>query len=160
MAFKGFKSVTHQHLVENEHCPRCQAQMLRVMFSDSSTKTVCSVHEHHDGELCRQIGHAEAWSATTECSVCAAPARWVRVEVTEGKAYTYVDFEDEPLAPGDLVTLPGNVVQGGRFKGRVLRVLPEASHDYPGPYKAVLGLACACPKDGYDDDCRVHGGLL
>jgi hypothetical protein len=55
----------------------------------------------------------------------------VRVEVSEGRAYTYEWDGKPPLQPGDLVVLPGNIVQNKDFTGKVLRVLDGPDTDYP-----------------------------
>jgi hypothetical protein len=72
-------------------------------------------------EICNRLGHPEAWNTTEECSVCGAPVQWVRVEVEEGRAYTYAHFGDEPLERGEWVRLPGNAVRQTEFAGKVLR---------------------------------------
>jgi hypothetical protein len=116
------------------------------------------------GEVCERVGHPEGRSDTTHCGLCGVAVQWVRVEVYEGKAYTYMAFEEPPLERGEAVVLPGNIVQSGWFTGTVLRLLDGPSADYDGPYKAVVGRAeprdpCTCGV-GYDDDCPKHGGLL
>lgn len=68
-----------------------------------------------------------------------AEPTYVRVEVTEGRAYTYLAYEDPPLRPGEWVLLPGNEVHSDSFAGKVLRVLDGPDKGYDGPYKAVLG---------------------
>lgn len=88
---------------------------------------------------CMTAGHPEAWNTTTVCTICEAPAQWVRVEVAEGRAYTYVHFGETPLERGEWVRLPGNAVQAEDFAGRVIRTLDGPGKDYAGPYKAVLG---------------------
>jgi hypothetical protein len=138
MAFK-FRTVknTEQHLTP---CPRCGGQQVEVQYSDHTSKVACSVSEHHDGDLCARVGHPEAWNTTEECPLCAAPARWYRVEVREGKAYTYVSYEEPPLESGEWVRVPGNVVQTEPFAGKVIRPLPDGpGDDYAGPYKALMG---------------------
>lgn len=64
---------------------------------------------------------------------------YVRVEVADGKAYTYQSFEDPPLRRGEWVRLPGNMVHQTEFAGKVIRLLDGPDKGYDGPYKAVLG---------------------
>jgi hypothetical protein len=113
--------------------------------------------------VCARVGHPEGWADDTHCSVCGAAVQWVRVEVTEGRAYTYMAFEEPPLERGEAVRLPGNSVQRSSFSGTVLRQT-EPPTDYRGPFKAVIARVeprtpCTCD-GGYDDDCPMHGGLL
>ena len=64
--------------------------------------------------------------------------QYVRVEVDEGRAYTYT-WDDEvnpPLKPGEIVVLPSNIVQDRAFTGRVIRLMPEPDTDFP--LKAIL----------------------
>lgn len=68
-----------------------------------------------------------------------SPPVYVRVEVVEGRAYTYQSFQDPPLTPGEWVVLPGNEVHHETFAGKVLRVLDGPDKNYDGPYKQVLG---------------------
>jgi len=135
-----FRSVTGEALLGGRvpGCPRCGEPMLYREFSDGTSETVCSANRNHDGEVCRKVGHPDAWSQTERCDLCAAPAQWVRVEVGEGKAYTYVAFEDPLLGRGERVIVPGNVVHRDPFVGTVLRLLAEPDATYPGPYKAIL----------------------
>lgn len=70
-------------------------------------------------------------------------AQHVRVEVEEGRAYTYTwdDSLEPPLEPGEAVVLPGNIVHGREFEGRVVRTMTAeqvAADPYQGEYKAVL----------------------
>jgi hypothetical protein len=124
-------------------------------------------------DVCARLGHGEIWRDPSPdvdevvCGTCKTPVvQWVRVEVREGKAYTYASFEEPPLEPGEAVRLPGNVVKS-EFTGNVLRTIHHEKvlqDDYPGPYKAVLRRVeprspCTCD-GGYDDDCPMHGGLL
>jgi hypothetical protein len=97
-------------------------------------------------DVCARLGHGEIWpdptpEGKTVCRTCKTPvAQWVRVEVDEGRAYTYASFEEPPLERGEAVRLPGNVVKSA-FTGTVLRdVHPEriAQDDFRGPYKAVV----------------------
>lgn len=67
--------------------------------------------------------------------------QWVRVEVAEGRAYTYRSYLEPPLAPGEKVRLPGNVVRADPFVGAVLRILNGPDPGYAGPYKMILGRA-------------------
>ena len=63
----------------------------------------------------------------------------VRVEVAEGRAYTYT-WDDEaqpPLEPGEAVLLPSSIVQNRPFRGIVLRVV-DGPGNYKGPLKSVL----------------------
>jgi hypothetical protein len=136
MAFRTKTSETLTEVV----CPRCGGYMLLVAWSDGGETAECSVDRNHDGHVCRAVGHPEAWADSTVCPLCAAPVTgWVRCEVGEGRAYTYVSFEDPPLGPGEAVVLPGNVVQRDPFEGRVLRLLDGPDASYQGPYKAVKG---------------------
>jgi hypothetical protein len=115
-------------------------------------------------DVCARLGHGQIWAARGICDTCEEyVVQWVRVEVREGKAYTYASFEEPPLERGEAVVLPGNVVKS-QFTGHVLRTVPDPAADYPGPYKAVLGRveprsACIC-EGTYHDDCPEHGGLL
>lgn len=61
--------------------------------------------------------------------------QYVRVEVAEGRAYTY-KWDGDPLKPGEVVMLPSSIVQNRPFEGKVLRVLDEP--DFQGPIKSVL----------------------
>lgn len=117
-------------------------------------------------DVCARLGHGQIWAVRGECDTCKARVvQWVRVEVDEGRAYTYASFEDPPfLERYEVVLLPGNAVHGGTFRGYVLRTVTDPEADYPGPYRAIIGRAeprdpCTCG-DGYDDDCPKHGGLL
>lgn len=99
--------------------------------------------------------------------------QYVRVEVAEGRAYTYTwDDEAEPaLEPGERVMLPSSVVQDRPFEGKVLRVVPDAG-DYKGPLKSVLSRVepldpspeqvdqeCTCVGGDVDVMCPHHGLL-
>jgi hypothetical protein len=67
--------------------------------------------------------------------------QYVRVEVEEGRAYTYTWDGDRPLGRGDRVVLPGNIVHDREFEGTVLRTLTDeqvADDGYKGEYKGVL----------------------
>ena len=67
--------------------------------------------------------------------------QYVRVEVSEGRAYTYKWEGDEPLVKDEQVVLPGNIVQDREFTGRVIRIVSAedvAKDKYQGEYKAVL----------------------
>ena len=88
--------------------------------------------------VCRAVGHADEYRGG-RCGVCGHPTQYVRVEVTEGRAYTYQAFEDPPLAKGEVVLLPGNQVQSRPFTGTVLRLMDGPDDNYSGPYKAVVG---------------------
>lgn len=115
-------------------------------------------------DVCARLGHGQIWAVRAICDTCETPVvQWVRVEVREGKAYTYASFEEPPLERGEAVVLPGNVVKSS-FVGTVLRTVAGPEADYPGPYKAVVSRveprsACLCG-DTYHDDCPEHGGLL
>ena len=87
--------------------------------------------------ICQRLGHSGEYGEET-CGVCGNPAQYVRVEVDEGRAYTYKAFEDVPLTKGDVVVLPSNMVQDRAFEGTVLRVLDGPDPSYPGPFKSVL----------------------
>jgi hypothetical protein len=138
MTFK-FRTVADSRPSDSE-CPRCGATMTTVTFSDGAEKTSCDVEPNHDGDVCSRVGHPEAWADAESCTLCAAPVTgWVRCEVSEGRAYTYVSFEDPALDRGEAVRLPGNVVQPDPFEGRVLRLLDGPDASYAGPYKAVMG---------------------
>jgi hypothetical protein len=65
--------------------------------------------------------------------------QYVRVEVDEGRAYTYTADLTPPLERGEWVTLPGNEVHASAFAGRVIRLLDGPDKHYSGPYKAVIG---------------------
>jgi len=67
------------------------------------------------------------------------PMQYVRVEVDEGKTYTYVWEQGPPLEPGEWVRLPRNEVKGKSFPGKVIRVLDGPDPSYVGEYKGVLG---------------------
>ena len=58
--------------------------------------------------------------------------QYVRVEVSEGRAYTY-EWDDLAfgLMPGDTVVLPSNLVQDKEFEGRVIRLLDKPDTDIP-----------------------------
>jgi hypothetical protein len=62
--------------------------------------------------------------------------QYVKVEIDEGRAYTYGWDGEEPLKPGDQVVLPSNMVRNRTFSGRVLRILAES--DFKGPIKNIL----------------------
>jgi hypothetical protein len=68
-------------------------------------------------------------------------AQYVKVELSEGRAYTYL-WDDLlfALEPGDAVMLPASVVHNSTFSGTVLRVLDGPDPHYDGPYKAVLAV--------------------
>lgn len=136
-----FRTKTSEY-PEQADCPRCGATMLRQEWSTGPETVVCSEDENHNGEICRRVGHPEGWARDERCSLCWAPVQWVRVEVNEGRAYTYMAFEDPALEQGEEVYLPANVVKSGRFKGRVIREIPTEkilSDHYQGPFKAVMG---------------------
>ena len=114
-------------------CPRCGHPMLRVEYSDGTARDQCSLHKPHDGKVCEAVGHAGGWQDTEECPVCAAPARWVRVEVREGKAYTYLSYEEPPLEQGEWVRTPANQVQSEPFAGKV----PRCARDEGAPVGAA-----------------------
>src|SRR5690349_13322908 len=86
-------------------------------------------------DVCARLGHGEIWldptpDGVTVCGTCKTPVpQWVRVEVYEGKAYTYAAFEFPELERGEAVVLPGNAVQRGTFEGRVLRTVPDPGAD-------------------------------
>lgn len=99
--------------------------------------------------------------------------QYLRVEVREGKAYTYTwDDEREPaLEPGEEVLLPSSVVQDRPFRGKVIRVV-DGPGDYKGPLKAVLARMepldpppeqvdqeCTCVGEDMDMSCPHHGLL-
>lgn len=90
-------------------------------------------------EVCDLIGHGPARET---CKTCGAPVlQFVRVEVSEGRAYTYAAFEDPPLARGDRVLLPGNQVHSTAFVGVVIRSVDISTDNYEGDYKAVIARA-------------------
>jgi hypothetical protein len=166
-----FRTVADSRPSDSE-CPRCGATMTVVVFSDGTEKTACDVDENHDGRVCAAVGHPEAWADATACTLCAAQVSgWVRCEVGEGRAYTYVSFEEVALERGEEVVLPGNVVQRDPFKGRVLRLLDGPDASYAGPYKAVMRRVepivpdeqvdqeCTCDGPAMDDFCPHHGLL-
>jgi hypothetical protein len=62
--------------------------------------------------------------------------QYVRVEVAEGRAYTYTWDQTPPLVAGEQVVLPSNMVQDREFSGRVIRVLDGPDTDFP--LKAVV----------------------
>jgi hypothetical protein len=64
--------------------------------------------------------------------------QYVRVEVSEGRAYTYRWEGEEPLKAGDRVALPGNIVQGRTFSGTVLREIDGP--DWDGLIKEVIAV--------------------
>lgn len=69
--------------------------------------------------------------------------QYVRVEVSEGRAYTYTwdDRTGGKLQKGERVVLPSNIVQEKTFEGTVLRTISAedvAKDSYQGPYKEVL----------------------
>lgn len=117
----------------------CGATKMVYQYSDGKTRTRCEANDAHSGEVCAAVGHPDAWNTTTACTICNAPVQWVRVEVSEGRAYTYVSYVAPALEKGEWVRLPGNVVQTEDFAGRVIRVLKAPEGGYAGPYKAVLG---------------------
>lgn len=57
--------------------------------------------------------------------------QYVRVEVDEGRAYTYESDLEPPLVRGDIVVLPSNIVRDREFTGRVIRVMEQSDTDYP-----------------------------
>ena len=62
--------------------------------------------------------------------------QYARVEVAEGRAYTYT-FDGEPaLTPGEIVVLPSNMVKDQQFTGRVLRLMDEPGTEIP--LKAIV----------------------
>ena len=132
-----FRTVTGEDYDGNA-CPRCGAPMLYREFSDGASETVCSKVPTHDGELCKRIGHSGEYGEDA-CPTCGAPAQYVRVEVVEGKTYTYKAYEEPPLEKGEWVRMPGNQVQTEPFAGKVIRALDGPDERYAGPYKAVLG---------------------
>ena len=76
--------------------------------------------------------------------------QFVRVEVSEGRAYTYKwdDALEPPLEKGEAVRLPSNMVQDKEFTGTVLRTLAEP--DFQGPIKSVVGRVE--PREYADED--------
>ena len=69
--------------------------------------------------------------------------QFVRVEVEEGRAYTYQwdDSTEPPLEKDEIVVLPSNIVQDREFTGRVLREISAedvAKDAYQGEYKNVV----------------------
>lgn len=82
----------------------------------------------------------EAWvHGDPECRKPRRPkVQYVRVEVAEGKAYTYEWHGDPPLEAGEWVTLPSNQMRKDSFAGKVLRVLDGPDPHYSGEYKAVI----------------------
>lgn len=91
-------------------------------------------------EVCKLVGHLDE-RTEGRCTHCGLEVQqWLRVEVSEGRAYTYQSFEVHPLARGDRVRIPGNVVKGPSV-GTVLRVVDGPDAGYAGPYKAILGPA-------------------
>jgi len=64
--------------------------------------------------------------------------QYVKVEIDEGKAYTYTWDGEDALQVGDWVFCPGNVVRAEEFVGKVIRLLDGPDPHYKGPYKAVL----------------------
>jgi hypothetical protein len=62
--------------------------------------------------------------------------QYVRVEVSEGRAYTYRWEGDPPLRRGERVMLPSNMVKDRTFEGTVIREIPGP--DWDGPIKGVL----------------------
>ena len=78
--------------------------------------------------------------------------QYVRVEVDEGRAYTYTWDGTPPLKRGDVVVLPSNIVQEREFTGRVLRTMTKPDTDFP--LKAVLRRATrkAAPKIRPEDE--------
>lgn len=79
--------------------------------------------------------------------------QYVRVEVEEGRAYTYTWDGDEPLSKDEVVVLPGNIVKDREFEGRVIREISAedvARDSYKGEYKAVLRRA------GHLDGCPLR----
>jgi hypothetical protein len=157
-----FRTVADTTEIPGSECNRCGAVLLYITYNDGFEKTVCSFSENHDGDICQRVGHAEGWATTDRCDICYAPVQWVRVEVREGKAYTYMAFEDPPLEPGETVVLPSNQVREGAFQGKVLRLLdgPDTHHGYQGPYKAVVRRAVTCPTcgltDKHDEECDLR----
>lgn len=89
-------------------------------------------------DICVRLGHSGEYGEMT-CPVCGQPTQWVRVEIAEGKAYTYKAFEVPSLESGEFVRLPGNRVHATPFIGKVLRTIDGPDEGYAGPYKAVLG---------------------
>lgn len=169
-----FRTVTDESEIPGSRCLRCGSSLTYRVFSDSTEETVCSEDRNHDGEICRRLGHPEGWASTERCDLCLAPVQWVRAEVREGRAYTYMAFEDPPLEPDEWVVLPGNSVKGGSFEGRIVRIVdPEKIQQdaYPGPYKAILRRVtpvlfdeqidneCTCAGSEKDDFCPHHGLL-
>jgi hypothetical protein len=156
--------------ITEDACPRCGGPMVATVWSDGATTVECVADRNHDGRVCKAVGHPEAWADATACTLCAAPATgWVRCEVGEGRAYTYVSFEDPPLEAREEVVLPGNVVQRDPFEGQVLRLLDGPDASYAGPYKAVMRRVhpvvsdeqvdqeCTCSGPGMSPDCPHHG---
>lgn len=76
--------------------------------------------------------------------------QFVRVEVEEGRAYTYKwdDSLEPPLEPGEPVLLPGNMVHAEPFIGWVLRSMKEPGWD--GEIKSVISRVE--PKQYSEDD--------
>ena len=74
--------------------------------------------------------------------------QFVRVEVAEGRAYTYKWAGDVPLVAGETVVLPSNMVQDREFTGRVIRVLDGPDTDFP--LKHVVRRAVDLPDEDAD----------
>lgn len=96
----------------------CGGVAIRTVWSDDDVVESCADDIFHDVTI------ADAY---------------VRVEVAEGRAYTYVARENPPLEVGEWVRLPGNEVHVSTFAGRVIRLLDGPDPHYDGPYKVVLG---------------------
>jgi hypothetical protein len=63
--------------------------------------------------------------------------QYVRVELDEGRAYTYI-WDGPPLEKGEWVSLPSNEVRDKTFAGKVIRVLDGPDPSYDGEYKSVV----------------------
>jgi hypothetical protein len=57
--------------------------------------------------------------------------QFVRVEVSEGRVYTYIWDGSPALVKGERVVLPSNIVQDREFTGKVVRVLDGPDTDFP-----------------------------
>jgi hypothetical protein len=78
--------------------------------------------------------------------------QYVRVEVSEGRAYTYKwdDEAEQPLLPNERVLLPSNMVQDKTFEGTVLRTIHGP--DWDGPIKDVISRVGEPPLSDEDLD--------
>lgn len=57
--------------------------------------------------------------------------QYVRVEVAEGRTYTY-EWDGAPaLKKDEVVVLPSNMVKDREFTGRVVRVMKDKDTDLP-----------------------------